>query len=529
MRIFKSTNCKGQVLVIVALSIITLVTLVGLAIDSGRAYSVKAKLNAALDASALAAARAISGDDQEAWNAGETFFATNYPTDYMNNSTPAFCSYDYNNPSTWPPSQAILDRFRTYHDSGQVTINVWAIAHMPTMFMRIVGRDFIDVYAEATVTKKDVDVAFVVDNTTSLITGSLGDVTDDVKDQSKNFVMRFDAINDRLSLIKFAFGAEVPVPFTPPDRGFDIDVVEWEINHFTFGSTSNQQYTNCAEGFWRALKELDDIPVAERSSLRVIVFFTDGAPNTFSSKFQFRDDTEDTGSLRTSSGSSGTPYGLWEHDVIGERHDDHYHGSHIDWNLRNRVVDGETLLALPTYYNAWDTQPYGYNFHVINTGNPNSDDDVEGPRRVVTPYVPTAGSYDNWGTRNNPDWGTRNYDRAELYEKANRASRNLVEEMAKVARQHGIHVFTLGLGSRLSDDPSGVDQEYGIDILRRMANDQYSDEYNPTPYDLDCQDPDDPDCEWGRETRGVFCHALTEDDLNLCFDKLYSSILRLTM
>ena len=38
MKIFTPTDCKGQALVIVAISIIVLLVLVGLAIDSGRAY-----------------------------------------------------------------------------------------------------------------------------------------------------------------------------------------------------------------------------------------------------------------------------------------------------------------------------------------------------------------------------------------------------------------------------------------------------------------------------------------------------------
>jgi len=469
MKILKSTNQSGQVAVIVGIVLIVLFLLAGIAIDSGRGYSVKAKLNAAVDASAIAAARSVGQGISQAEQSAEESFDSNYPTGYQD-STPVFCPDTNGTPGT--PVINIVD--------GAATCNVWATAVMPTIFMRVVGQNEITVAASAQVTKKDVDVAFVVDNTTSLMANYWHLA---VVDQSINFVRKFDADNDRLSLIKYAFGAEVPVPFAPPDRGFDIDVVEGEINDFDFeGPGGSSYYTNCAEGFWRALKELDDIPVADRSSLRVIVFFTDGAPNTFSSKFQFRDDTEDTGSLRTSSGSSGTPRGLWKHDVIGEEHDNHYHGRHIDWNLRNRVVDGETLLALPTYYNAWDTETYGYNFHVINTGNTNSNDDVEDPRREVTPYVPTAESYD--------DWNDRNDDRAELYERANRASRNLVEEMAKVARQHGIYVFTLGLGTRLESPSGATPQELGINILLRMANDQgfeeyENDEYNPTPYDLE--------------------------------------------
>jgi len=51
---------KGQVAVMVALSLVVLVGMVGLAIDSGMGYGVKAKLNSALDAASIAGARALS-------------------------------------------------------------------------------------------------------------------------------------------------------------------------------------------------------------------------------------------------------------------------------------------------------------------------------------------------------------------------------------------------------------------------------------------------------------------------------------
>ena len=71
-----------------------LIGAVGLAVDAGRAYGVKARLNAAVDAASIAAARALAqGADEDARiaNAQATavrFFNLNYPTDFLS-STPS--------------------------------------------------------------------------------------------------------------------------------------------------------------------------------------------------------------------------------------------------------------------------------------------------------------------------------------------------------------------------------------------------------------------------------------------------------
>ena len=51
---------RGAVAVLVALSMVVLLGMVGLALDTGRAYMVMAKLNAATDAAAYEAAKAVS-------------------------------------------------------------------------------------------------------------------------------------------------------------------------------------------------------------------------------------------------------------------------------------------------------------------------------------------------------------------------------------------------------------------------------------------------------------------------------------
>ena len=468
MKTFKSIDCNGQVLIIVALVLTVLIAVVGLAIDSGRAYGVKAKLNAAVDAASIAATKALSEGEDEARQTAERYFYANFPDGYMS-STPEF-----------DPDDIEI----TVSSDGNVVVNVPGMAEMPTTFMRILGYETQHVRARAQVTRKAVDIAFVVDNTTSLTLGT--DVTDQVVDASKYFVSKFIPAYDRLALIKYAFGAEVPVEIRGKisnDRGFNDSTVNTEIDNFAFtGPGGSSNYTNSSEGFWSGLNELREIPPDNRSNLRVIVFFTDGAPNTFTSVFNFISDAPHTGSIRSSDGSSGTPYGLWKPNFINERSDSpYYYGTGIYSQL-------QTTQAFPQYYNAHGDD--GDNFPVLSSH----------PLRPVTQWDPSVDTSQD------------------LYVKVNRVARNLLEAIAAKSREKGIYVFTLGLGSRLTmgtgPQMENGEQERGEDLLIRMAN---------------LNDAD------GTGITGEYCYAgaatQEEAELNLkeCYDRLSSAILRLTM
>ena len=173
MKTFKSIDCNGQVLIIVAVVLIVLIAVVGLAIDSGRAYGVKAKLNAAVDAASIAATKALSEGEDEARQTAERYFYANFPDGYMS-STPEF-----------DPDDIEI----TVSSDGNVVVNVPGMAEMPTTFMRILGYETQHVSARAQVTRKAVYIAFVVDNTTSLTLGT--DVTDQVVDLRTVYLHRF--------------------------------------------------------------------------------------------------------------------------------------------------------------------------------------------------------------------------------------------------------------------------------------------------------------------------------------------------
>ncbi len=188
------------------------------------------------------------------------------------------------------------------------------------------------------------------------------------------------------------------------------------------------------------------------------------------------------GSIRSGDNGNGTPAGLFEPDQVFQR-------SGNPWNWPRNGDYGEDvadeLSNFPAFYNPHD--PAENEFLVINPGH---------PVRPVTNYS-----------------GSNN--RTELYRKVNRISRNLVEDMAERAREEGIYVFTLGLGSRLTEQ-TGPDNERGEDILYRMANDP---RMLGTPLAGDFKSD---------QLQGVYCHAIDEYALAPCFDTIVSTLVRLT-
>jgi len=370
----------------------------------------------------------------------------------------------------------------------------------------IFGFDSIPLTAIAQATRRPVDIVFVVDNSSSLRTGSLGDVTAEVKQRSKDFISKFHENFDRVSLVAYGHGAEVSHGFSS-SRGFNTNSINNAINNFDFDG-----YTNPSEGFYRALKELRE--VSSPADLRVIVFFTDGAPNTFSSKFRFTNGNYYRGSLRASSGTSGTPRGLYRYDRVYQ--------TNSGYSWRSTGIDNY-LSELPTYYNTHTDGYSGDSSGYVPQYADNPSSDPNGPSAnsdnlLIVNNTISDGPYDPaLGYRPVTQYNRYSDSRNDLFRKTSRISRNLTEDMAELARKEGVYVFTLGLGSRLQEQ-SGPDSEYGEDMLMRMSNTSkmLNDASLSSDYEAD-------------QLEGVYCHAIDEDALAPCFGEMLEVIIKLTL
>ncbi len=443
---------SGQVLIMVALSAVVLIASAGLAIDSALGYFVKAKLNAAVDSASLAAARGVTlGDTQaaQAANARQSakeFFDINYPDKFLL-STP------------------VLNPVGVTFDKGTVTIDVSASASLPVSLMGILGFKTLNVAAAAQTIRKDLDMVLVMDTS-----GSLSGNATAVRAAGKSFLNKFNSTVDRVGLLHFASEAKIDVPIKQVNRGFDrtsMTIKDGKIDKFTFVGG-----TNSSAGMFEARKQLKDIQQINRSSLRVIVFFSDGSPAAFSSFFP------NSGSNCKTAGGLATYPTLQSSPLVGL-----YAMRETD-SVQTGNCAASKITAIPPWYNAHNEYAQANDVALrefpIVTNTP----------RVVTASIASA----------QVQWTN-----------VHRASRNLAEAMAAKARQEGIFVFTLGMGASLIT-PEGPDNELGADLLRCLANTSDA----PTR----CRKPAEP--------VGLYCYAATESDLSPCFTRLASAILRIS-
>ncbi len=140
-------DTNGAAVVLVAVMMVPLVGAAGVAIDSARGFIVQSQLTAALDAAGLAAAQETGEAAQRA--EAERFFNVN--TDI---ATPGV--------RVFGPGLTVSE--------DQSTLTLTASAEVDTLFARVLGREVIDVNAQAVILREErgIELALVLDNTGSM-------------------------------------------------------------------------------------------------------------------------------------------------------------------------------------------------------------------------------------------------------------------------------------------------------------------------------------------------------------------------
>lgn len=233
-------NERGATLPMIAISIIPVVTAIGLAVDASRGYTARAALSHALDSAALAAA-SVPGGGAPAEAAMNAYFQANFTE----------ANYDI---SVTP---VMVETGRKITVSAEISI--------PTTFMRVVGIDNMTVssVAEATKELRGLELALVLDNTGSM----RGQKIESLRTAAQDLVdILFDGDTQKehlkISVIPYSYvvnvGAEAEAyvdpagepfdPFTPsawkgcvmardyPDDVLDVpSVLEWERHWWESG------------------------------------------------------------------------------------------------------------------------------------------------------------------------------------------------------------------------------------------------------------------------------------------------------
>ncbi len=467
---------RGVALIYMAVALTTFLVSTGLAVDTGRAYVVKAQLSKAVDGAALGAARMLNSGDPR--DEATRIFNANFPLGYLGTSEEAD-----------PTADPGFFKLETIAASGVNVVTVTASAKLPTTFMKLANFNDLTVTSSGEATRRMVDLSLVLD-----VSSSIGWRWPAVRDAARTFVNAFDAANDRIALVTYGNGARV-LDAMPAAHGFDKVGVMADIpNALPGGSTA------MVEGLYRGWDELRAVAGGQQSGLRVIVLFTDGASNSVPGDYP---------------ASPGVSKGLRTYDFPKNLPDP----DNQTWNSPNIVglFDAETGAQGPAANMSvpWNSNvtlalvPFlpltSWHTHHRSAGIPTTF-----PLQTAALTVNGVAQSARRGLRN---WnaGAGRYP-AEVFN-INNAARNILEIIANEARNddgdYPIRIYTIGMGELVRYN-LGTIPEKSEDILMRIANDTRS-----ADFDED-------------QLEGKYYFAEGAADVSAAFEALQNQIVRLS-
>ena len=271
----KREKQRGAALILNALMLSGTIAMIGLAVDVGTMFMVKARLNAAVDSAALAAGRAVNlanTEDEARDNAEATaqqFMAANFPTHYMGTiGTPT------------ATAEFIRQRDGFGNVNGILDIQIDAVANAPTYFMKIFHIDSVPVRASGTASRRGLVMVLVLDKSSSMNTGA-PTACSVMKQAAQKFIKYFSPF-DYIGLVSFNATAYLDyVPSTSYGNGS----LNTAIGNINCGSNTNT--TAALELAYQQIRNIN-LPLAQNT----IVLFTDGSPNGVNADFPLRTDVD---------------------------------------------------------------------------------------------------------------------------------------------------------------------------------------------------------------------------------------------
>jgi Flp pilus assembly protein TadG len=449
----------------------------GLAVDSGRAYLVKAQLSKAVDGAALSAARNLNGGNPRG-EAAKVFNA-NFPSDFMGATS-----------VTDPLAAPDFYEMHTEEESGVHIVTIKATATVPTTFMRIGNFNEMTVSSASEATRRLVDLSLVLD-----VSGSIGPAWPAVRDAARSFIDAFDKNGDRMALVTYSYGARV-LDQMPAGFGFDKDKLKADVPNSLPGGT-----TSMAEGLYRGWDEMRAVPSGSQAGLRVIVLFTDGSGNVFPG---FVD-------------GSGVAKGVFSGDfpkVLPDPTNATTNRPSIQgaYQTETGAQSPNWLFTPPN----WNSPNVSASFQYLPNSSAHTHHRSAG---IPTSFPLQSNSLKVNGVTQSTKRGLRDYNNAvgkypaQVFNIRN-ASTNLTEIIADAARSddtgdHRIRIFTIGMGP-LVKMALGTIPETSESVLMRIANDKKSADYNPA------------------QLEGKYYYAQTAADLGPVFQQLQNQIIRLS-
>lgn len=248
---------KGMAVVMTACMLLFTIPIVGLSIDAGLLFLVRARLSAACDAASLATARtmnlgqSLSEQVEIARNRGERFFQANFPNGYLGAQV------------GFPTVNVQL-----VNNSIQITTN--ASVQAPVYFATFIGPNASVTGAVGQANRKDINMMLVLDRSGSM----LGTPCTVMKDSAKEFVNMFSNDRDFIGLITYG-SSNYLVSDLRKDFKESGKMLTDQITPIQCGG-----WTNTSAAYRRAYDRLK--AKNDPLKLNLIVLFTDGVPTAFS-------------------------------------------------------------------------------------------------------------------------------------------------------------------------------------------------------------------------------------------------------
>jgi Flp pilus assembly protein TadG len=465
----------GIAVIVTAIMLGILIPVIGLAIDVSVLYVDKTRLQGAVDGAALAAAKALSrGNDDatqklNAKQAAADYVFLNYPTNFF------FTSSMTVNQST----DVIIDETV----ANQRTVSVTAHAVAPTLFMRWLKFTSTSVNASSTVTRRDVNVALVVDRSGSLaVTNSCGAV----QQAAINFVNKFANGTDYIGLVTFASSTHADFPIASDFQTASPNVPALINNIVCQGSTSS------AMALWYGYDQL--VGLNQPGALNVILFFTDGKPTGVNVNMPIV-------AGEPTCGNAGTPRyinGLYNTYT----NVDQFFGVLQPTN-NGTVTNGDFNVTTDAGSGANCTFAQNWSNNVTNTsdfqGVPTHDVFGSNLNNLFQP-ITLSGSYIDLGNPTNADNMAQNAaDDAATQIRAGAVESGPLPNAGKSLSK--VIIYSVGLGN--------APYPLSVPLLERISNDPRSTIYNSS------------------EPAGLFVLAPTTADINAAFASIASQILRI--
>ncbi|MBL8294193.1 MAG: VWA domain-containing protein [Bryobacterales bacterium] len=485
---FSNRKRRGFVIIFTALTLVFIVPMIGLAIDAGILYAVRARLSLATDAAALGAARSLSvGQTLAEQEANATSRAIRYFDANFPNGT-----FDTTGKAVTVAVAESAYRTRTVTVNAEVTV--------PAYFMRIAGWGTpgkeLKVRVVGQASRRDVNVVLVLDRSGSLANAG---ACDDVEAASIAFVNMFANGRDRVGLV--SFGGSSRVDYSPTMNFKDNPSLPSLLSQLDPGGCVGA--TGSAQALWNGYQQL--VNINEPGALNVVVYFTDGQPTALTADWPVR--TLGTTKSRCYDWDNNKSYSTAGWNPVNQK----YRGyiSNTMSNLRSATADTFPEDGV----DATVTNPLGY---LGLTPKSSSSDcrfrSTPGDVDIDVAYIPDTDAYGNsvFGIQNITLNSGGSYPGKPAMTSTNieNAAINVVDNAAQRMRQNVLSpnintvIYCIGLG--------GVG-EADATLMRRIAN-----------------DPDSPIFDVNLP-QGMYVYAPTAAQLNQAFLRIASEVLRFSL